>query len=274
MNTNSKKICMIIGDPVEHSLSPVIHNAGYKALGIDKEYEFISEQVKPEGLESFIQKIRNGNIAGVSSTIPHKEAVIPYLDKIDQTARSIGAVNTIVNKNGVLYGHNTDWIGVMEPLVKIYDLKGSKAAVIGAGGTGKAFVYGLTNAGCKVTIYNRSLDKAKTLAIHFGCEFKPLSDQSRIKENDIICNTTSIGMDSDETPVDKSNLHKAQIVFDAVYSPLQTRLLREAKEKGARIIPGTEMLLHQSFAQFKLYTGLEAPEEAMRQALTKELDER
>lgn len=270
----SKKLCMIIGNPVEHSLSPVIHNAGYKALGIDSEYEFLTENVKPEGLEDFIQKMRNGNIAGVSCTIPHKEAVIPYLDKIDQTARSIGAVNTIVNKNGVLHGYNTDWIGAVEPLVKIYDLKGSKAAVIGAGGASKAFVYALVNAGCKVTIYNRSLDKAKALAVHFGCEFKPLSDQSRINENDIICNTTSIGMDSDETPVDKANLRASQIVFDAVYSPLKTRLLREAEEAGARTIPGTEMLLLQAFAQFKLFTDREAPEEVMRQALTEKLNER
>jgi shikimate dehydrogenase len=271
MSKDNKKICMVIGDPVKHSLSPLIHNAGYKALGIDSEYEYTAENITPEDLQDFADKMRSQNIAGVSCTIPHKEAIIPYLDEIDDTAKSIGAVNTIVNKNGVLRGYNTDCTGAMEPLAKALDLKGVKAAVIGAGGAGKAFVYGLTNAGCKVTIYNRSLDKAKSLAIHFGCEFKPLSEQSDIKEADIICNTTSIGMDTDDTPVDGSNLHSGQVVFDIVYSPAQTRLLREAKAAGARTIPGTEMLLQQAFAQFKLFTGLDAPEQAMRQALMESL---
>lgn len=271
MSKNGKKICMIIGDPVEHSLSPIIHNAGYKALGIDDQYEYISERVRPEDLKNFLEKMREGNIAGVSCTIPHKEAIIPLLDEISETAKTIGAVNTILNRNGLLYGENTDWVGAIEPLVKVCDLQGSTAAVIGAGGAGKAFVYGLVNAGCKVTIYNRTLGRAKPVAIQFGCEFRSLDDQSEIKNNDIICNTTSVGMDSDETPVDKVNLHNGQVVFDAVYSPLETRLLREAKEAGAKIIFGTEMLLNQAFAQFKLFTVQEAPEEAMRQALEGEL---
>jgi shikimate dehydrogenase len=262
---------MIIGDPVEHSLSPLIHNAGYKALGIDDEYEYIMENVKPEELKDFIQRIRNENIIGVSCTIPHKETVIPYLDEIEQTAKVIGAVNTIVNENGVLKGHNTDWIGAVEPLVKICDLKGSSAAVIGAGGAGKAFVYGLTNAGCKVTIYNRTLEKAKPIAVQFGCELKSLDDQNEIKNADIICNTTSLGMDTNESPIDKTSLHEKQVVFDAVYSPLETRLLKDAKEKGAKTIQGTEMLLHQALAQFELFTGQKAPEEAMRQALMERL---
>lgn len=273
MSTNDKKICMIIGDPVEHSLSPIIHNAGYKALGIDDEYEFIAREVKPEDLQGFVQRMREENIPGISCTIPHKETVIPYLDKIDQTTKSIGAVNTIVKENNTLHGYNTDWIGAVEPLVKVCDLKGSSAAVIGAGGAGKAFVYGLVNAGCRVTIYNRTLEKAKALAIQFGCEFKALSDQDQIKNDDIVCNTTSVGMNSDETPVDKANLHSGQTVFDAVYSPLKTRLLKDAEEKGARTILGTEMLLHQGFAQFKLFTGQEAPEAAMRKALMENLNE-
>lgn len=271
MNKNSKKIYTIIGDPVEHSLSPVIHNAGYKALGIEDLYEFTAEKVKTEDLEDFIQKMREGKIAGASCTIPHKENIIPYLDELSETARSIGAVNTMIGNDGVLRGDNTDWIGAVEPLVKIRDLQGLNVAVIGAGGAGRAFVYGLVNAGCKVTIYNRTLEKAKTLAVHLGCEFRSLDDQDGIKNSDIICNSTSIGMDSDETPIDKSILHKGQIVFDAVYSPLKTRLLKEAEEVGAQTIPGTEMLLNQALAQFKLFTGRGAPEEAMRQALAEAL---
>ncbi len=274
MKRDGKKICMIIGDPVEHSLSPVIHNGGYKALGIDKEYEYLMENVTPEDLKAFIQKVRDENILGVSCTIPHKETVIPCLDGIDETAKTIGAVNMIVNKNGTLQGNNTDWIGATRPLVKVCDLKGSSAAVIGAGGAGKAFVYGLTNAGCKVTVYNRTLENAKPLAIQFGCELRSLDDQDQIKNTDIICNTTSVGMDSDESPINKAYLNKNQVVFDAVYSPLETRLLKDAKEKGAQTIPGTEMLLHQAFAQFQLFTGKEAPQKAMRQALMEHLSER
>lgn len=271
MSKNNKKICMIIGDPIEHSLSPVIHNAGYKALGIDDQYEYVMEKVAPEDLKDFIQRIRDKNIAGVSCTIPHKETVIPYLDEVDETAKIIGAVNTIVNENGVLKGHNTDWIGAVEPLVKICDLKASNAAVIGAGGAGKAFAYGLTNAGAKVTIYNRTLEKAKPIAIQFGCELRSLEDQSKIKNVDIVCNTTSVGMNSNESPVSKDNLREKQVVFDAVYSPLETRLIKDAKEKGAKIIQGTEMLLHQAFAQFELFTAQRAPEEAMRLALMERL---
>lgn len=272
MSTGTKKICMIIGDPVKHSHSPIIHNAGYKALGIDNEYEYLQENVKASELENFIERIRHENIVGVSCTIPHKESVLPYLDKVDKTAKIIGAVNTVVNKNKILEGYNTDWIGAIEPLAKICNLKGLRAAVIGAGGAGKAFVYGLTNAGCKVTIYNRTLGRAKPLAIQFGCEFKALDDQAKIKEADIICNTTSVGLNSDETPVDKSNLHKGQVVFDAVYSPLETRLLKDAKNAEAKIIPGTEMLLYQAFAQFQLFTGKKAPEDIMRKALMGALD--
>ena len=265
---------MVIGDPVEHSLSPIIHDAGYKALGIEDEYEYIAVNLKPEDLEFFMQKIRNDNVAGISCTIPHKENIMQYLDEIDETAKEIGAINTVVNKDGILHGYNTDWLGATEPLAKLRGLKGSKAAVIGAGGAGKAFVYGLVKAGCKVTIYNRSLEKARVLAARFNCEFKSLGDQDGIKNADIICNTTSIGMDTDDTPVYTANLHEKQIVFDAVYSPLKTRLLSEAEKAGAKTIPGTEMLLYQGFAQFKLFTGRDAPEQAMRQALTEYLDEK
>lgn len=267
MKRDGKKICMVIGDPVEHSLSPIIHSAGYQSLGIDNEYEYTKENVKPEELKAFIKKVRDENIIGVSCTIPHKETVIPYLDEIDETAKIIGAVNTIVNKDGVLYGYNTDWMGAVQPLVKVCDLKGSSAAVIGAGGAGKAFVYGLTSAGCRVTVYNRTLENAKPLAIQFGCELRSLSDQKEIKNADIICNTTSVGMDTDESPVDKTNLNKNQVVFDVVYSPLQTRLLKDAGSVGAKTILGTEMLLNQAFAQFELFTKKEAPQKAMQKAL-------
>ena len=267
------KVCMVIGDPVRHSLSPVMHNAGYKALGIDNEYKYTAKRVKPEDLEQFMRDVREQDIVGVSCTIPHKEAVIPYVDKIDETAKKIGAVNTIVNKNGTLYGYNSDWIGAVEPLKKLRPLKGARVAVMGAGGAGKAFVYGLSKSGAKVTIYNRTAEKAKPLAIQFGCEVLDFDDQARVADAEIICNTTPVGMNSDKSPMNPSYLHRGQIVYDTIYSPLHTRLLKDAKSKGAKTIAGSEMLLYQGFVQFKLFTGRDAPEEAMRKELLKNLHE-
>jgi len=210
-------------------------------------------------------------IRGVSCTIPHKIEVMKHLDEVDEVARAIGAVNTIVNDDGKLTGYNTDWLGVVTPLEKVTALKNKKVALLGAGGAARAVVFGLTQRGAKVTIFNRSLEKAQTLAREFACAALPLSEKAQIKKMDIIFNATSVGMhpDEEETPLAKEFMTSKQIVFDAIYVPHETRLLREAKEQGAQVIHGLEMLLQQGTAQFKLYTGHEAPEETMRQTLRK-----
>lgn len=272
--TKGLKHCVIIGDPVEHSLSPIIHNAGYIALGISDKYQFTALRVSPKEIKNFIAELRTSDIVGVSCTVPHKELVLPYLDEIDEVATEIGAINSIVNDNGHLKGFNTDWVGAVEPLIKLVDLKNKNVAVLGAGGAARAFVYGLKKSGANVTILNRTLEKAKSLAIQFASEFLPLSDQAKIAQADIICNTTSVGLnDPLSSPIGPNILNSSQIVFDAVYSPQKTKLLKDAESAGSKIIYGSEMLLFQAYEQFKLFTGLEAPEKAMRQAMEENLHE-
>ena len=268
MNITAKtKINMVIGDPVEHSLSPQMHNAGYKALQIDDQFVYVACLVDVNNIEDFINGIRAMNIQGVSCTIPHKLAVIPYIDEIDKIAKKIGAVNTIVNDNDKLIGYNTDWIGSIEPLKKITSLKGKRVALLGAGGAARAAAFAVTNENAHLHIFNRTVENAKKIAEDFGGKASPLDMYEEIKSCDIIINTTAIGLtDKTATPLPKEYITNKHIVFDAVYGH-ETQLLRDAKEQGAQIIDGTEMLLLQGMAQFKLFTGYDAPEETMREVL-------
>lgn len=276
MNITAKtKICMVIGNPIEHSLSPQIHNAGYEKLGIDGKFVFVACNVQIDKLDNFIKGVRSMGIRGVSCTIPHKVKVIEFLDEIDETARKIGAVNTIVNSNGVLRGYNTDWEGIVTPLENITKIKDKKVAVLGAGGAARAVVFGVMKKGGSVTIFNRTFEKAQKLAHEFGCMAESSLNIKKIKDMDIIVNATSIGLGSvKDTPLPKDFITKNHIVFDVIYQPMETQLLKDAKDKGAKIIYGFEMLLQQAIAQFKLYTNKGAPEEVMRQALLMYLKER
>lgn len=273
MKSVATKCMVVIGHPVSHSLSPAIHNAGYKALGIDGEFVYTARDVRPEQIRDFVNDVRSTGIRGVSCTMPHKEIIMPLLDEIDPIASKIGAVNTVVNENGCLHGYNTDWIGAVEPLKAVTELKGKNVALIGAGGAARAFAYGLTREGAVVTIYNRTQKKAEDLAKDFNCKAEPLQNPESIKLADIICNATLIGMKPEEDqmplPAPAELLLPTHVVFDSVYSPYETKLLKAAKNAGATIIHGTEMLLWQAMAQFKLYTGYGAPEQAMREALAK-----
>ena len=267
MRINSTtKICIGIGDPIKQSIGPIIYNKAYEKLGIDDQFIYLSCRVSADDITDFIKGARTMGIRGITCTMPHKESVIPLLDKIEEGARKIGAVNTIVNDGGILTGYNTDWVGAVKPLRKATNLKGKKAVVIGAGGAAKAFVYALVSEGCEVTIYNRTIEKAKVLAERFDCKYSSLDDQAGIKRADIVCNATSVGFVGSELKmvINPDNLHSEQIVFDAVYSPLETELLRQAKSKGAKVISGIEMYLNQGYEQVKLYTGYDAPEEDMK----------
>lgn len=268
------KRCIIIGDPIAHSLSPLVHNAGYKALGIDDSYHYELQRIKPEELNDFMEALRTSDIRGVSCTAPHKIAIMRYLDDIDPTARKIGAVNTVVNDNGVLKGYNTDWLGAVLPLEKLVSLQGKRIALLGAGGAARSIVYGVAGRGADLSIYNRTLDKAQELAQEFGGTAEPLNNLEEIKKADIIINATSVGMapHDDATPLPKRFMTSHHIVFDSIYAPYETCLLRDAAAQGAQIIHGSEMLLQQALAQFKLYTGYDAPENAMREALTQALE--
>lgn len=275
MNISPKtKICMIIGDPVDHSLSPLMHNSAYEALGINDKFVFLGSNVKSRNLKKVMQALKFMNFRGITCTIPHKENVMKFLDHVDPIARKIGAVNTVVVKNNRYYGYNTDWIGAVEPLKKLAPIKNKKAALLGAGGAARAMAFGLTKESADLTIFNRTFDRAKELADEFDCRAKSLKEIKEVENFDIIINSTSIGMnpDSDQSLVAKNYLNKNQIVFDAVYSPLKTKLIKNAESKGAKTIYGIEMLLYQGFAQFEYYTAKKAPEKIMRQALMKNLN--
>lgn len=269
--TGKTKMCIIIGDPVEHSLSPRMHNAAYEALGIDAEFVFTAAHVKSEDVQTVVDAVRAMDVRGLTVTIPHKVEVMQYLDEIDPIAQNIGAVNTVVNENGKLKGYNTDWLGVVTPLEKYTSLQGKKVAILGAGGAARAMIYGVMERGATVTIFNRTLEKAQELAAETGAQARSLDDVADIKNYDIIMNSTSLGMgkDEDKTPLAKEYITANHIVFDAVYVPYETRFLRESKEQGATIIHGIDMLLYQGTAQFELYTGKKAPEEVMRKSLLK-----
>jgi len=266
--TAKTKICMIIGDPVEHSLSPQIHNAAYKALGIDNEFVFLAANVKPENLQNAILGMRALQIRGITVTHPHKLAVMQYLDIIDETAKKIGAVNTIVNHNGKLMGSNTDWIGVVDSLEEKTPLKGKSVALIGSGGAARAALYGVLVKGANATVFNRTREHAEKLAKEFHCSYGSLEEQEKIKKMDIIIQLTSMGNIS---LVDRNTLKSSHIVFDAIYSPYETKFLHDAKENGAIIIHGTAWLLYQGLAQFEIYTGKKAPRNVMEQAIINNL---
>jgi shikimate dehydrogenase len=269
MKINSKtKLCMIFGETVEKSLSPLMHNSAYEALRIDDQYIFLASNISSSKLKEAMSAIKALNIKGVGLTIPHKEKALKYLDEIDRFAKKIGAVNTVLNEDGILKGYNTDWIGAVNALKQKTELDGKKVALIGGGGAARAIAYGLSVERSKVKIYNRTIEKAKALAKEFRCSYGFLEELEQIKDMDIIINASASGMNNfDETPVPKEFIKNNHLVFDIVYSPFETKLLKEAKEQGAKIIYGIEMLLYQGIAQFELFTGKKAPEDVMRKAL-------
>jgi shikimate dehydrogenase len=251
---------------VEHSLSPLIHNAGYQALGIN--YAYVSFQVRD--IKQAIEGIRGLGIRGASVTIPHKTSAIKYLDRLDPLAEKIGAVNTIVNDNGVLTGYNTDGDGALQALEETTSLKGKKAVLIGSGGAASAIAVGLKAKGVKLVVLNRTEAKASKLAKKVNTSgFGSLNRLSEIASADILINATPLGMwpKTDQSIILKELLHNRLTVFDIVYNPRETRLLIEARERGCNIVYGYKMFLHQAARQFELFTGLKAPLSAMESAL-------
>jgi shikimate dehydrogenase len=247
-----------------------MHNAAYEALGIDHKFVFTAAHVDESNLQQAIEGARALGIRGITVTIPHKINVLQYLDTIDEVAQKIGAVNTIVNENGKLAGYNTDWIGVKASIERaIGSAQGKKAAVLGAGGAARGVVYGLMQAGAKVTVFNRTQKAAEEIARDFDCAVASLEELDKVKDMDIIMNSTPLGMGDhkDKTPLPAEYIRKEHVIFDAVYIPYETRLLRDAKESGATIIHGLDMLLHQGTAQFTYYTGKPAPEDVMKKIL-------
>lgn len=262
----------IIGNPVRHSLSPILHNGAFRRMGLNAVY--LAFEVK--NLKEAISGIRGLGIRGVSVTIPFKTQVIPFLDEVEAVAEKIKAVNTIVNEGGRLVGYNTDWRGALEALEEKVDLMGKKVLLLGAGGAARAIGFGLKEKSCEVIVSNRSPDKAKELAKDLGFIHQPLTSISELKM-DVTINATSAGMSPHDTesPLPKKNLREGMVVMDIVYRPLRTKLLQEAEGRGCRTIDGLEMLARQGAGQFEIWTGrkpeINQIKEDLRRVLEKEI---
>lgn len=269
MTINGKTtVCCVIGNPIAHSLSPTMHNAAYKALGLN--FVFVPFQV--ENVEIAIKGIKALHLRGVSITLPHKQTVVPFLDEVDEMASQIGAINTIVNENGRLKGYNTDVNGAMQALEEEVILENKRALLIGAGGAARAIAHGLKGKKATITIANRSLEKGKALAQEVKADFVAIADIKNTNEFDVLINATSVGMQADKAVIAKELLQKNLTVFDIVYNPKETRLLHDAKEVGCKIIYGYKMLLYQGVLQFELFTGKIAPIKIMEQVLLQALE--
>uniref|UniRef100_A0A2N9EJV3 shikimate dehydrogenase (NADP(+)) n=1 Tax=Fagus sylvatica TaxID=28930 RepID=A0A2N9EJV3_FAGSY len=277
------KVFGIIGKPVGHSKSPILYNEAFKSVGFNGVYvPFLVDDIA-----KFLQTYSSSDFAGFSITIPHKEAALKCCDEVNPVAKSIGAVNCIVRRStdGKIFGYNTDYVGAISAIED--GLRGSKNisyaadsplagklfVVIGAGGAGKALAYGAKEKGARVVIANRTYERAKEIADTVGGQALSLADLENFHPEDgmILANTTSIGMQPkvDETPIPKHALRSYSVVFDAVYTPKITRLLRESEESGAIIVTGLEMFIGQAFEQFERFTGLPAPKELFKKIMAK-----
>jgi shikimate dehydrogenase len=268
--TGKTKITGIFGYPVEHTLSPAMHNAAFKALGLN--FCYIPFHVHPEHLRDAVKAIRALNIHGVNVTVPHKETVLALLDEIHKEASFIGAVNTIVNRKGKLTGYNTDGKGFMQVLAENrISLAKKNILIIGAGGASRAISYYLCQESKTVHIYNRTRRRAAKLVKDLGrlCNnVSLLEDISQVQAFQMIINATSLGLkNEDPSPLDTSHLKKDQIICDLIYK--KTRFLKEASRKGCAIIDGSGMLLWQGMLAFELWTGEKPPANIMRNALKK-----
>lgn len=258
----------IIGNPVSHSLSPLMHNRAFKAHHLNNIYI----PLHTDDLAAALQGLRGMRIGGASVTIPFKEQVIELLDEIDPVARKIGAVNTIVaqrqDSEVILYGTNTDWMGSNQALATKIELQGRRAVILGAGGAARAIGFGLLEAGAQIEIKSRAEGKGRALAEQLNGDWSTLHGRP-LKEAHILVNATSVGMEPEHnvSPVKKELLAGYSVVMDIVYAPLQTKLLEDAIASGCTAVNGLEMLLYQGVVQFELWTGLKAPVDVMRQEL-------
>lgn len=273
-----KKLFAVLGDPIGHSMSPQMHNDLFDFYQIDAAY--LPFHVKPENLKDAIQGLKALGAAGFNVTIPHKSAVIPFLDEVDDLALSIGAVNTVVNQEGRLVGYNTDGPGFikgLEPFVTSFSEQ--RILVIGAGGAARAIYFSLAKMGpAVVDLANRTLETAETLVKE--CPYSVSTNVFSLEETggnignyDLIVQTTGIGMypSVTEQPLPLDNMKEQALVCDIIYNPLNTQFLQEAKKRGARIQNGIEMFVYQGALAFEKWTGIFPDIERMRDNVLKQL---
>lgn len=270
------KVYGVIGDPIEHTLSPAMHNAAFEALKLDCIY--LAFKVKPDEVENAVQGMRALDIQGLNVTMPYKNAVVSFLDEVDQTATFLSAVNTIENENGKLFGYNTDGFGALKALKENgVEVEGKKVLLLGAGGAARAIALALALEGADLAILNRNPKAAIDLANLLRETYNRKVDadelsRETVKTNlanaEVLVNATSVGMEPNvnQTLVDSEWLKPELAVLDIVYDPVETRLAKEAKAAGVKVVSGIEMLVHQGAVSFEIWTGHEAPVDIMREA--------
>lgn len=266
--TDPEPLYAVVGNPIGHSLSPVMHNSALAHCGLDGSY--LAFQV--ENIAAAVDGIRGLGIRGASVTIPHKIAVMQHLDEVDPMAAEIGAVNTILNRDGVLQGYNSDCTGAVQAIAEKTPVKGKEVAIIGAGGAARAIGFGLKQKGAAVSIINRTKSRGEKLARDLECRFIP---PEKIKEFPfhIVVNSTPVGMTPDVSslPLAADLLEPEMTVMDIVYNPLKTRFLQEAEKIGCTIVDGVSMFVHQGAVQFELWTDNKAPVDVMRRVVLEAL---
>ncbi len=272
--TPETKLYCIFGKPVSHSMSPLVHNMLFNEFGVNAVYLAFEINDIKKGVDS----MRTLGIKGASITIPFKEDILKHLDEIDEAAHNIGAVNTVINKDGYLVGYNTDCAGAVEPLKEIVSsLKNKRVCILGAGGAARAVAFGIKKEGGDVTIVNRSKNRGKQLSMEVNGKFLTLSEFNDLMlisaYTDILINTTSVGMtpNIDESPVNSKILHKNMTVMDIIYNPLKTELLKDAELAGCTTVDGLSMFIHQGAAQFEMFTGFKASHNFMRETVLKQM---
>jgi shikimate dehydrogenase len=254
----------VVGNPLTHTLSPALHNAAFAASGLNAVYLAFETR----DIAGALKGVRAMGLKGLSVTLPYKGAVIPLLDEVEEPAREIGAVNTIVNQNGRLIGCNTDAAGALQALEQRLDPAGRTALILGAGGAARAIGFMLKKAGVHLTIVNRSRERGEALAKALDCTFRSWPKGDSIPA-ELIIQTTPVGMHpfEEQSPLPPEFFEKGMTVMDIIYNPLETRLLRTARERGCATISGLEMFLAQGAEQFRRWTGLEPPLRVMREAV-------
>lgn len=269
----------VIGNPIGHSMSPAIFNESFKALDMDAVYLAF----KVEDVEDFVDTFTRLGMGGCSVTIPHKQNIMPFMDEIDELVQHIDAMNTVVSREGRRLGYNTDLVAAISGIEEALQsrdgdeagenpLADRTALMIGAGGAGRAIAFGLKDRGAEVTIVNRTASKAEQLASELGCKWQPVEALSDLAA-DILVNSTSVGMhpNEDESPAPAEILRDGMVVFDAVYNPIETKLLREAKARGCITVSGFDMFVKQAAAQFEHWFGRPSPVEVMARVVRERL---
>jgi len=265
------KVFAVIGDPVEHSLSPAMHNAAFSHLGINAIY--VALHVTPANLTAAIAGFKASGIAGLNVTIPHKAAVISLVDELDGSAKSVGAVNTIINRDGLLIGYNTDVYGFAHALTRLVgNTKGMKVVILGAGGGSRAVVQAFDGSN-EIVILNRSVANAQKIVDiakagkASAAELNENNILQALKDADLVVNTTPLGLHG-ENPVPQEAFRPGLMVFDLTYQQKgPTPMVEEARKAGAKAADGKELLLYQGVKAFELFTGKPAPIEMMRRAI-------